>query len=382
MEPSKDFPPFPQFRFSFFCFSFFIPSLLLSGPCKCRFGENPVAGHKTARRIINFSRFKTKIFLSVLCGKSNFAPVENDLIFGIMKNRLFLFAILCLSALCSWAQQPDFSMTGYAAMEGEGDFFHAGGTTGGEGGQVVTPQTFEELKQYVEDPSTPYIIRVTKEFTTGYPCKVDNEGQISESGVESTYGEVLRVGSNKTLLGVGSEAFFNRIGLVIQTQSNIIIRNIKFSMAGVPAIYVGYSLQYDRWHRLYTDTYAGMQAPDPDGGTASNPLPTSPFYDNWYFNATASRDSTFESKLSNRLFVQLQPWDRNAFSPVEKAILKSDLGLTPMNDGRLIRITVPPLTEERRARLAEAARHPDEADCAAAVEAWLSARAAAFEARS
>ena len=41
-----------------------------------------------------------------------------------------------------------------------------------------------------------------------------------------------------------------------------------------------------------------------------------------------------------------------------------------------------PLTEERRARLAEAARHPDEADCAAAVEAWLSARAAAFEARS
>ena len=160
--------------------------------------------------------------------------LKMTLFFGIMKNRLFLFAILCLSALCSWAQQPDFSMIGYAAMEGEGDFYHAGGTTGGEGGQVVTPQTFEELKRYVEDPSTPYIIRVTKEFTTGYPCKVDNEGQISESGVESTYGEVLRVGSNKTLLGVGSEAFFNRIGLVIQTQSNIIIRNIKFSMAGVP----------------------------------------------------------------------------------------------------------------------------------------------------
>ena len=43
--------------------------------------------------------------------------------------------------------------------------------------------------------------------------------------------------------------------------------------------------------------------------------------------------------------VTIQPWDRNAFSPVEKAILKSDLGLTPMNDGRIIRITVPPLTE-------------------------------------
>lgn len=85
-----------------------------------------------------------------------------------------------------------------------------------------------------------------------------------------------------------------------------------FSMAGVPAIYIGYSLQYDSWNRVYSDTYAGMQAPSPEGGTADNPLPTKPFYRDWYFNGTASRDSTFESKLSNRLFVQLQPWDRDA----------------------------------------------------------------------
>ena len=44
----------------------------------------------------------------------------------------------------------------------------------------------------------------------------------------------------------------------------------------------------------------------------------------------------------------IQPWDRQAFAPVEKAIVKSDLGLTPSNDGRLIRISIPPLTEERR----------------------------------
>lgn len=49
--------------------------------------------------------------------------------------------------------------------------------------------------------------------------------------------------------------------------------------------------------------------------------------------------------------ITIQPWDRNAFGPVEKAILKSDLGLTPMNDGRLIRISIPPLTEERRKEL-------------------------------
>lgn len=85
-----------------------------------------------------------------------------------------------------------------------------------------------------------------------------------------------------------------------------------FSMAGVPAIYVGYSLQYDSWNRVYTDTYSGMQTPSKDGGSADAPVPTTPFYEHWYFNGTASRDSTFESKLSNRLFVQLQPWDRDA----------------------------------------------------------------------
>lgn len=44
----------------------------------------------------------------------------------------------------------------------------------------------------------------------------------------------------------------------------------------------------------------------------------------------------------------IQPWDRHALGDIEKAILKSDLGLTPTNDGQVIRLTLPPLTEERR----------------------------------
>ena len=54
--------------------------------------------------------------------------------------------------------------------------------------------------------------------------------------------------------------------------------------------------------------------------------------------------------------VPIQPWDRGAFALVEKAILKSDLGLTPMNDGKLIRIAIPPLTEDRRKELTKIAR--------------------------
>src|SRR4026208_2281739 len=48
-----------------------------------------------------------------------------------------------------------------------------------------------------------------------------------------------------------------------------------------------------------------------------------------------------------RLLV-IQPFDRSAMGEIEKAILKSDLGLTPSNDGKIIRIPIPALTEERR----------------------------------
>jgi ribosome recycling factor len=50
----------------------------------------------------------------------------------------------------------------------------------------------------------------------------------------------------------------------------------------------------------------------------------------------------------------IQPWDASLLAKVEKAIQKSDLGLTPANDGKAIRLTMPPLNEERRKQLAKA----------------------------
>lgn len=47
----------------------------------------------------------------------------------------------------------------------------------------------------------------------------------------------------------------------------------------------------------------------------------------------------------------IQPWDKNTIGAIEKAILKSDLGLNPSNDGNIIRIGIPPLSEERRQEL-------------------------------
>src|SRR5215472_5427145 len=46
--------------------------------------------------------------------------------------------------------------------------------------------------------------------------------------------------------------------------------------------------------------------------------------------------------------ITIQPWDVSQIGPIEKAIRTSDLGLNPANDGKLIRLPIPPLTEERR----------------------------------
>ena len=49
----------------------------------------------------------------------------------------------------------------------------------------------------------------------------------------------------------------------------------------------------------------------------------------------------------------VQPWDQTQVGPIEKAIRAADLGLNPSNDGKLVRVPIPPLTEERRKQLAK-----------------------------
>jgi len=54
--------------------------------------------------------------------------------------------------------------------------------------------------------------------------------------------------------------------------------------------------------------------------------------------------------------ILIQPWDPQALAEIEKAILKSELGLNPNNDGKVLRIAIPPLTEERRKELVKVTR--------------------------
>ncbi|MEE4359862.1 MAG: ribosome recycling factor [Desulfococcaceae bacterium] len=64
--------------------------------------------------------------------------------------------------------------------------------------------------------------------------------------------------------------------------------------------------------------------------------------------------------------IAIQPWDVSVIKDIEKAILKTSLGLTPTNDGKLIRINIPPLTEDRRKELVKLVSKMGE-DCKIAI---------------
>ena len=70
----------------------------------------------------------------------------------------------------------------------------------------------------------------------------------------------------------------------------------------------------------------------------------------YYGTATPLNQMASIAAPEPRLLV-IRPWDPSSLADIERAILKSDLGLTPMNDGMLIRLSIPRLTEERRREL-------------------------------
>ena len=70
----------------------------------------------------------------------------------------------------------------------------------------------------------------------------------------------------------------------------------------------------------------------------------------YYGTATPLKQMATLSVPESRLII-IQPWDPNLIGEIEKAILKSELGVTPANDGKVIRLTIPRLTEERRREL-------------------------------
>jgi ribosome recycling factor len=67
-----------------------------------------------------------------------------------------------------------------------------------------------------------------------------------------------------------------------------------------------------------------------------------------YYGAMTPLNQMATLAIPESRLITIQPWDASVIKDIEKAILKSNLGLTPTSDGKIIRIAIPPLTEDRR----------------------------------
>lgn len=70
-----------------------------------------------------------------------------------------------------------------------------------------------------------------------------------------------------------------------------------------------------------------------------------------YYGSTMQLNQLAGISVPESRLIVIQPWDRGSIGPIEKAIMQSDLGLNPNNDGQVIRISIPTLTEERRKQM-------------------------------
>ncbi len=76
-----------------------------------------------------------------------------------------------------------------------------------------------------------------------------------------------------------------------------------------------------------------------------------------YYGATTPLKQLATITAPEARLLTVQPYDRSSIKAIERAIMESDVGLTPNNDGNLIRLSVPELTEERRKQLVKVVRH-------------------------
>src|ERR671925_1542600 len=76
-----------------------------------------------------------------------------------------------------------------------------------------------------------------------------------------------------------------------------------------------------------------------------------------YYGSPTPLNGVANISVPDPHMVVVQPWDRSMLGPIEKAIQKSDLGINPTNDGQVIRLVLPQLTQDRRKELVKQVHH-------------------------
>lgn len=79
-----------------------------------------------------------------------------------------------------------------------------------------------------------------------------------------------------------------------------------------------------------------------------------------YYGSPTPFSQVANIQVSDARTIVIQPWEKNMLGPIERVIINSNIGITPANDGEIIRLSIPPLTEERRKELVKKAKHAGE----------------------
>lgn len=79
-----------------------------------------------------------------------------------------------------------------------------------------------------------------------------------------------------------------------------------------------------------------------------------------YYGSPTLMTQVANLQVTDARTIVIQPWERNMLAPIERAIINANLGVTPSNDGEVVRLMIPPLTEERRKDLVKKAKHAGE----------------------
>ena len=79
-----------------------------------------------------------------------------------------------------------------------------------------------------------------------------------------------------------------------------------------------------------------------------------------YYGSETPLNQVANVTVADSRTLTIQPWEKSMIAPIEKAIFEANLGVTPQNDGELVRLSIPPLTEDRRKQLAKQAKDQGE----------------------
>lgn len=79
-----------------------------------------------------------------------------------------------------------------------------------------------------------------------------------------------------------------------------------------------------------------------------------------YYGSPTPMSQVANLSVADARTITIQPWEKSMISPIERAIFEANLGVTPQNDGTMVRISIPPLTEDRRKQLVKAAKDKGE----------------------